>query len=151
MNTWKWLGHLKVFQQVISKILEKGGIKVPAEDTDACHWVGKQGCVIVKFLGRKDCQQVLSMKKNIQKITATDLDLPNTTIKLYLNDSLYPYYHILWSKRKALLTWIKQIAILFQMGQLKYIYKNRELQFQLHISWFWKVFSWSGLEYSKIH
>ena len=35
--------------------------------------------------------------------TATDFDLPNTTTKLYLNESLCPYYHILWSK-KALFT-----------------------------------------------
>ena len=106
-------------EKTFSKILEKGGIKVPAEDTDACHWVGKQGYVIVKFLRRKDCQQVLSMKKNIQKIIATDLDLPNTTIKLYLNESLYPYYHILWSKRKALLTMDKIDSYIISNGSVK--------------------------------
>ena len=47
--------------------------------------------VIAKFLRRKDCQQILSVKKDIQKFTATDLDFPNTTIKLYLNESLCPY------------------------------------------------------------
>ena len=56
---------------------------VPAKDIDACHRVGKQGRIIVKFLRRKDYQRVLSVKMDIQKITATDLDLSNTTIKLY--------------------------------------------------------------------
>ena len=65
---------------------------------------GKHGRVIVKLLRRKDCQQVLNMKKHIQKITASDLDLPNTTVKLYLNESLCPYYRVLWSKSKALFT-----------------------------------------------
>ena len=39
-------------------------MEVPVNDTDACHRVGKQGCVNVKFL-RKDCQQVLSVKQDI--------------------------------------------------------------------------------------
>ena len=91
-------------EKKFSKILEKVGMEVPAKDIDACHRVGKQGCVIVKFLRRKDCQQVFSVKKDIQKITATDLGLPNTTIKLHLNESLCPYYRILWSKSKALFT-----------------------------------------------
>ena len=88
----------------ISNILEKVVMDVPAKDIDACHRVGKQGRVIVKFLRRKDCQRVLSVKMDIQKITTTDLDLSNTTIKLYLNESLCPYYCILWSKRNALFT-----------------------------------------------
>ena len=69
-------------EKTFSKILEKFGIEVP----------------------RKDCQQVLSVKKDIQKITATDLDLCNTTTKPYLNESLCLCYRILWSKRKALFT-----------------------------------------------
>ena len=77
---------------------------VPAKDIDACHRVGKQGRIIVKFLRRKDYQRVLSVKMDIQNITATDLDLSNTTIKLYLNESLCPHYRILWSKSNALFT-----------------------------------------------
>ena len=48
----------------------------PEKDIYACHQVVKQGRVIVKFLRMKDCQQDLSMKKDIQKNTVTDLDLP---------------------------------------------------------------------------
>ena len=71
-------------------------------------------------------------------ITATDLGLLNTTIKLYtiklyLNERLCPYYRILWSKSKALFTMGKIIVISFQMDQLKYVYNKRDLQFQLHI------------------
>ena len=94
-------------------------MEVLAKDTGACHRVGKQGCVIVKFLRRKDCQQVLNVQKDIQKITATDLDLPNTTIKLYLNESLCPYYRILWSKSRALFTMGKIHSYFISNGSVK--------------------------------
>ena len=73
-------------EKTFAKILEKVTMEVTAKNIDACHRVGKQGLVIVKFLRRKD----------IKKIAATDLDLPITTIKLYLNESLCPYYRIFW-------------------------------------------------------
>ena len=41
-------------EKTFSKILEKVGMEVPAKDIDACHRVGKQGQVIVKFLRRRD-------------------------------------------------------------------------------------------------
>ena len=80
-------GHVPVrhLEKTFSKILEKFGIEVP----------------------RKDCHQVLSVKKDIQKITATDLDPCNTTIKPYLSESLCLYYRILWSKSKGLFTMSK--------------------------------------------
>ena len=62
-----------------------------AKDIDACHRGGKQGRFIVKYLRRKYFQQVLSVKKDVQAITTTDLYLPNTTIKFYLNESLCPH------------------------------------------------------------
>ena len=109
----KW--HGKNF----SKILEKVGTDVSARDTDACHRVGKQGRVIVNFLRSKDCQQVVSVKKGIQNITATDLNLPNTTVRLYLNESLCPYYRILWSKSKALFTMGKIHSYFISNGSVK--------------------------------
>ena len=113
--------------------MEKVGLEVPAKDIDVCYRVGKQGNVIVKFSRRKDCQQFLKVKKHIQKITATDLDFPNRTIKWYLKESLFPYYRLLWSKSKALLQWVKFIIVSFQVDQLKYVCKKRYPQFQLHI------------------
>ena len=51
-------------EKSFSKILENVGMEVPVKDIDACHRVGKEGRVIVKFLRRKNCQQVLSVKKD---------------------------------------------------------------------------------------
>ena len=59
------------------------------------------------------------MKKDIQKITATDLDLPNTTIKLYLRESFCPYYRILRLNSKALLTVSKIHSYFISNGSVK--------------------------------
>ena len=67
----------------------------------------------------KDCQQVLSVKEDIQKITATDLELPNTTTKLYLSESLCPYYRVLWSKSKALFTMGKVHSYFISSGSVE--------------------------------
>ena len=106
-------------EKSFSKILGKVGMEVPAKGINACHRAGRQGRVIVKFLRRNVCQQVLSVKKDIQKINATDLDLPNTTIKLYLNESLCPYYRILWSKSEALFTMGKIYSYFISYGSVK--------------------------------
>ena len=109
------------------------GISVFRISVFRCHRVGKQGRVIVKFLRRKDCQKVLYVKKDIQKIFATDSDLPNATIKLYLKRAFFPITLSYGQKEKYYVHWVKYIAILFQMDQLKYIYKIGNLQFQLHV------------------
>ena len=71
-------------------------------------------------LRRKDCQQVLSVKKDVQKISTTDADLPNATIKLYLNESLCPYYRVSHGQKvKHYLQRVKFIVISFQLDQLK--------------------------------
>ena len=72
-------------------------------------------CEIIR---RKYFQQVPSVKKDIQKFTASDLDFPNTTIKLYINESLCPYYRILWSKSKALFT-MRKIHNFISNGSVK--------------------------------
>ena len=59
------------------------------------------------------------MKNDIQMISVTDLDLPNNTIKLYLNQSLCPYYRILRSKSKALFAMDKMNSYLISNGSVK--------------------------------
>ena len=66
----------------------------------------------MRFLRRKDCQQVLSL-------TATDLYLPSTTIKLYLHENLCPYQRILWSKSEALFTLGKIHSYFISSGSVK--------------------------------
>ena len=57
--------------------------------------------VIVKFTGRKDCKQILKVKKDLRNLDMGDIDLPRGTT-IYINQSLCPYYRILRSKAKRL-------------------------------------------------
>ena len=67
-----------------------------------CHRLSKNNDrVIIKFTRRKDYKQVLPVKKDLKDLTADDLELPRGT-KIFANQNLCPYYHILWSKRKRL-------------------------------------------------
>ena len=123
VSAWKWLEYLKVFQQVTWKKLflkfwRKLGWKF--QQKTLCMPSGWQTrtrhCEVFR---KKDCQQVPSVKKDIKKITTTGLDLSNTTIKLYLKESLCPYYRILWSKSKALFTMGKVHSYLISNGSVK--------------------------------
>ena len=57
--------------------------------------------VTVKFRKRKDCQQVWSVKKDMQKIKMEDVNFPGQN-KFFINRNFGPYYKVLWSKSKKL-------------------------------------------------
>ena len=83
-------------------IFEKLGCNIPSNHIEACHRVNKKiATVIVKFSRRKDCQQVLAVKKDLRKIKMEDVGLPGQN-KLFINKNLCPYYKVLWSKSKKL-------------------------------------------------
>ena len=87
--------------KVLSKVFQKFGCTIAPEFTDDCHRLGKNNDqVIVKFTRWKDCKQVLQFKKDLTDFTADDLDLPRGT-KIFVNQSLCPYYRILWLKTKS--------------------------------------------------
>ena len=75
---------------------------IPPNRIEACHRVSKKSATaIVKFSHRKDCQQVLSVKKDQCKVKMEDVDLPGHN-KLFINRNLCPYYKVLSSKSKKL-------------------------------------------------
>ena len=50
--------------------------------------------VIVKFLQRKDCDQVLPVKKDLLKVKLEDIGLRGSN-SIFINLSLCPYYRML--------------------------------------------------------
>ena len=58
---------LKVFSKVSCEIL--------SHDVEACHCLTNNDRVIVKFLRRKNCDQVLSVKRDLRKIKLEDIGL----------------------------------------------------------------------------
>ena len=91
-----------VLEEKVVNIFEKLGCNIPSNHIEACHRVSKKSAtVIVKFSRRKDCQQVLAVKKDPCKIKMEDVDLPGQN-KLFINKNLCLYYKVIWSKSKML-------------------------------------------------
>ena len=81
-------------EEKVCQIFEAIGISV-YNDIDDCHRLRDKERTIVKFLRRKDCKQVLRCKKDLRSINMSNLNLPEGT-KLFINESLCPYYKGLW-------------------------------------------------------
>ena len=90
----------KELEETFCKIVDRVGAKIDDSDIESCHCIGSQGRRIVKFSHTKDCQQLMKFKKDLSKLNLTDTDLGNK--KIFINQSLCPYYKILWSKTKQL-------------------------------------------------
>ena len=95
------VSHEDLENKVID-IFSKVGCNVANENIEACHRINqKSDRTIVKLSRRKDCLQMLSVKKDLQNLDMDELDLPAGT-KIFINQSLCPYYKVLWSKSKRL-------------------------------------------------
>ena len=87
---------------IVLKFFDKLGVPINPNNIEACHRIKKESDrTIVKFNKRKDCQQIMRVKKDLKNMTFTDIDLPVGTT-LYLNESLCSYYRWLRSNCKKL-------------------------------------------------
>ena len=92
----------KNLETKVLSIFQKIGCTIDATFIDDFHRLGKNNVrVIGKFPRRKNCKQIFKIKKDLRDLNMDDLDLPRDT-KIYINQSLCPYYRILWSKAKRL-------------------------------------------------
>ena len=124
----------KHLETKVQSIFQKVDCTIAPEFIDGCHRLGKNNDrVIVKFTRRKDCKQVLQVKKDLKDLTADDLDLPQGT-KIFVNQSLCPYYRILWSKTKRLQSMGKINNFFISGGTVKIkIDKNSKLLAITHL------------------
>ena len=84
----------KDLEPTVCRVLQHIGVGITGEGIEACHRLSKQ-----------DCEHVMRKKNELRKLKPSELDLPNGT-KLYINESLCPYYRGLWNQCKKL--WNKQ-------------------------------------------
>ena len=83
-------------------VFQKIGCELSPRDLEACHRLRKNSDrVIVKFSRRKDCEQIMSVKKDLIKVKMQDIGLSGNQ-SIFINTSLCPYYRMLWSKCKRL-------------------------------------------------
>ena len=107
-------------EEKVIQVFEKVGCKIDSSNIEACcDLITKRNDrVIVMFSRRKDCQQVLSVKKNLQKLKMEDIGLTGDN-KVFINHSLCPYYRVLWSKPKVLLNMGKINRLMVSNGTAK--------------------------------
>ena len=98
-------------EEVVCKAITKAGVDITADDIEDCHRVGNKGQTIIRFDNRKVSRQVLSVRKDLNKVKMSDIDLTGQST-LYISQSLFPYYRMLWSKTK----------ILYQKGKIDSFY-----------------------------
>ena len=75
-------------EETFCKIVEKFGIKNNDREIESCYRAGTQGRTIVKFTHRKNCRQLMKVRKDLCKLNLTDIDLGNS--KVFINQSLCP-------------------------------------------------------------
>ena len=93
--------ELKDLEHTVCKVFNSIGFDIEEDRIEACHRLTKSDGTIVKFSRRKDCQHLMRIKKGLKDLNPTNLSFPEGT-KIYVNDSLCPYYRGLWNECKKL-------------------------------------------------
>ena len=75
-------------------------IEIGQRHIQARHRV-KNNQTKVKFSYRKDCLQILRVKRQFKDLDCAFFNFPNGT-KIFVNESLCPYYKRMWNKCKAI-------------------------------------------------
>ena len=74
-------------------------LKVVGIPTSVRDKVLEQKFVMPFFTNRKNCLQILSLKKHVKGLDPAAVNLPEVT-KTFINESLYPYYRGIWCRCK---------------------------------------------------
>ena len=82
-------------------VFKKIGVEIDERDVQACRRLKEKERTIVKFVSRKDCLQILRVKKELKSLDPTELDFPENT-EIFINESVCPYYRGIWNKCKKL-------------------------------------------------
>ena len=84
----------KDIEKKVLEVLDAIGAPVNTDLVQDCHRIPSKGSpknVISKLSRRKDSRRVLLNKKKLKQLKPQSLNLP-TSLKIYINESLCPYY-----------------------------------------------------------
>ena len=90
-----------VLEQNVCDVFEEIGVDICNRDIQACHRLKDKDQIIVKFTNRKDFLRILRVKRQLKGLDLAAVDLPEGT-KIFVNESLSPYYRGIWNKCKKL-------------------------------------------------
>ena len=77
------------------------GVIINECDMKAYHQLRKKVRMIVKFVNRKDCTNILRLKKDLKHLDPSQLSFSEGT-EIFINQSLCPYYKGIWNKSEKL-------------------------------------------------
>ena len=89
---------------IVLEVLDTIDATVSTDLVKDCPGIPSKGSpkkVILKLSRRKDSRRVLLNKKKLKQLKPESLNLP-ASVKIYINESLCPYYKKLWTKCKKL-------------------------------------------------
>ena len=90
-----------VLEQKVCDIIQEIGVDICDRDIQACHRLKDKDQTIVKFNSRKDCLRILMVKRQLKGLDLSGVELSEGT-KIFINESLCPYYRGIWNKCKKL-------------------------------------------------
>ena len=115
----------KNLESKVLKFFSKVGCEILSCNIEACHGLRNNDRIIVKFLQRKYCDQVMSVKRDLQKMKLEDIGLRGRN-SIFINRSFCCYDRILWSKSKGYLIQEKLINFTFYfLNYKKSAFKTR--------------------------
>ena len=85
--------------QISFEVFSKVGCEILSCDIETCHLLSNNDRATVKFLRRKDCDQVMSVKRDVRKVKFEDIGLRGCN-SIFIDPILCPYYRMFWSKNK---------------------------------------------------
>ena len=88
-----------VLEQKVCDVIQEIGVDICDRDIQTCHRLNDKDRAIVKFTNRKDCLQILRVKRQLKGLDPAAVDFPEGT-KIFINESLCPYYRGIWNKCK---------------------------------------------------
>ena len=74
-------------------------VNINEREIQACHRLRKKDRTIVKFVNRKDCRNILRIKKDLKHLDPYKLSFSEGT-KIFINESLCPCYRSISNKCK---------------------------------------------------
>ena len=90
-----------VIEQKVCDVIHEIGVDICDRDIQACHRRKDKDQTNVKFTNRKNCLRTLRVKRQLKGLDPSAVNLPEG-IKIFINESLCPYYRGLWNKCKKL-------------------------------------------------
>ena len=90
-----------VLEQKVCDVIQEIGVDICDRHIQVCHRLKDRDRRIVKITNRKDCLRILRVNRQLKGPNPSAVDLPEGT-KIFINESLCPYYRGIWNIYKKL-------------------------------------------------